>query len=296
MYSAQKELDVLKKVYGEQEIPENIKNEIFTRYSLEEHLLVRKLRRKKQIKGFLVTIALLAVTTSSLLFSDQARSFAEDLPIIGPTVRLLLGEQLSDKGITIDVPQVTTSESEENETISGLNKKYFREGKVEFEKAKMEYQDIEKGHFQVTGDYRKVLDDMRFLVVERNLTKTAADSYTEKRYDTIDKQNSVVLSLPLLFKDDQYISTLTKEVKQQMSEQVKENPEKYYWTNKDFQEGVEEIPLVTKDTSFYINKNHELVLVYDQFAIAPGYMGNPEFVIPKAITSKLLATSDYLDR
>ena len=35
-----------------------------------------------------------------------------------------------------------------------------------------------------------------------------------------------------------------------MSEQVKENPEKYYWTNKDFQEGVEEIPLVTKDTPF----------------------------------------------
>ncbi|MGM0157875.1 hypothetical protein IGI47_002193 [Enterococcus sp. AZ191] len=177
-----------------------------------------------------------------------------------------------------------------------MNKKYFREGKVEFEKAKMEYQYIEKGHFQVTGDYRKVLDDTRFLVVERNLIKTAADSYTEKRYDTIDKQNSVVLSLSLLFKNDQYISTLTKEVKRQMSEQVNETPEKYYWTNKDFQEGVEEIPLVTKDTPFYINKNHELVLVYDQFAIAPGYMGNPEFVISKAITSKLLATSDYLDR
>lgn len=296
MYSAQKELDILKKVYEEQEISKNMKNEILNRYSLEEGKLARKLKRKKQIKGFLVTIAFLAVTTSSLFFNDQARSFAEDLPIIGPAVRLLLGEQLSDKGITIDIPQVTTGESEENGTISGLNKKYFREGKVEFEKAKMEYQDIENGHFQVMGNYRKVIDDTRFLVVERNLTKTAADSYTEKRYDTIDKQNGVVLSLPLMFKDDQYISILTDEVKQQMSEQVKKDPEKYYWTTQDYQEGVEEIPLVTKDTPFYINKNHELVLVYDQFAIAPGYMGNPEFVISKATTSRLLATSDYLDR
>ncbi len=52
MYSAQKELDVLKKVYGEQEIPENIKNEIFTRYSLEDHLLVRKLEKKTNKRIF----------------------------------------------------------------------------------------------------------------------------------------------------------------------------------------------------------------------------------------------------
>ena len=294
MHSTKKELDLLKKAYAEQEIPENTRNEVTSRYSFEEQLHARKLRRKKQIKGFLVTFALLTVTTNSILFSDQVRSFAEDLPIIGPAVQLIFGKQLTEKGINIDVPQVTTSEK--NETISGLNKKYFDEGKVEFEKAKTEYQDFSKEHFQVKGDYQKVLDDARFLVVGRNLTKTAADSYTEKRYDTIDKQNGVVLSLPLLFKDNQYISALTKEVKRQMSEQLKENPEKYYWTNKDFQEGVEEISLVTKNTNFYINKNHELVLVYDQFSIAPGYMGNPEFVIPKEITNKLLATSDYLDR
>ncbi len=295
MYSAQKELDLLKKVYEEQEIPENMKNEIVARYSLEEQLLAKKLRRKKQVRGFLAVFACLAVLTSSIFFSDQARSFAEDLPIIGPTVKLILGEKWTDRGVDIEVPQLATDESQENETINGLNKKYFREGKAEFEKARMVYQDAETAHFQVKGDYQKVLDDSRFLVVERKVTRTAADSYAEKKYDTIDKKSGVVLSLPLLFKDEGYITALTAEIKQQIEDQVKKDPEKYYWTTNDFEEGVEEIPLVTKNTTFYINKNHELVLVYPQFDVAPGYMGNPEFVIPKSITSKLLASSDYLD-
>lgn len=53
------------------------------------------------------------------------------------------------------------------------------------------------------------------------MTQTAADSYTEKRYDTIDKKSGVVLSLPLLFKDDQYLSVLTNEVKEQMQKIAK---------------------------------------------------------------------------
>ncbi len=111
---------------------------------MEDHSFV-KARRKKQIKGFLVSIALLAVTTSSLLFNSQARSFAEDLPIIGPAVRLLLGEQLSDKDITIDVPQDNDKvKVKKMKRFSGLNKKYFREGKADFKKAKMEYQEILK--------------------------------------------------------------------------------------------------------------------------------------------------------
>ncbi len=89
---------------------------------------------------------------------------------------------------------------------------------------------------------------------------------------------------------------MTKEVKRQMAEQVKEDPSKYYWTEQDIQEGTIEKPtLVTPTRSFYLNKEHQLVLTFSQYEIAPGYMGTPEFVIPKSVTKTILASEDYLD-
>lgn len=296
MYSAQKELEQLKQVYQQQEIPHGIKNEMIKRYSLEEQRFNQRVKRKKQVKGLILSFAIIAMMFSSIFFNNQIRSFAEDLPLIGPVVKLILGKTLSDETIEIRVPQISTKDKENSQTIAGLNKKYFREGQENFEKAKVQYQDFKTNHFQVTGDYQKLLDDPRFLVIERKMTQTAADSYTEKRYDTIDKKSGVVLSLPLLFKDDQYLSVLTNEVKEQMQKNSKENPDQYYWTDDDFKDGlIKKTPLVTKDTSFYINKNHELVLVYDQFSIVPGYMGTPTFVIPKEVTRSLLASPDYLN-
>ena len=72
-----------------------------------------------------------------------------------------------------------------------------------------------------------------------------------------------------------------------MAEQVKEDPSKYYWTEQDIQEGTIEKPtLVTPTRSFYLNKEHQLVLTFSQYEIAPGYMGTPEFVIPKSVTKR----------
>ncbi len=48
-----------------------------------------------------------------------------------------------------------------------------------------------------------------------------------------------------------------------MAEQVKEDPSKYYWTEQDIQEGTIEKPtLVTPTRSFYLNKEHQLVLTF----------------------------------
>ncbi|WP_165003685.1 MULTISPECIES: RsiV family protein [unclassified Enterococcus] len=297
MYSSKENLKILKQAYKQQELPKGAREEILQRYSIEEQSLKRALRKKKQLHGVVLSFVIAMMALSSIFFSDQARSFAEDLPLIGSVIELVLGRQFTDKNQKIDirVPAITQG-SKEDPMISGLNQKYFQEAKADYEQAKKEYGDVQAEHFQVKGDYQKVLDDERFLVIERDLTQTAADSHTEKKYDTIDKKNGVQLSLPLLFKDDTYISALTKEVEKQMAEQVRQDPSKYYWTQQDFDEGTIEKPaLVTPKRDFYLNKEHQLVLVFSPYEIAPGYMGNPEFVIPKSVTRPLLVSPDYLD-
>ncbi|BDP54244.1 hypothetical protein EfmJHP35_21680 [Enterococcus faecium] len=298
MYSQKENLKKLKKTYKEQAIPKGLKEEIRQRFIIEEQSFIKAKRRKRRLQGFGVSLAIVMITTSSLLFNSQVRSFAEDLPILGSVIELILGERFTDRSekIDIQVPKINTQNEKENKTIHGLNQKYFREGQADFEKAEKEYcwKNVLRNWW--LGDYQKIVDDNRFLVIERQITQTAADSHVEKRYDTIDKKNSVQLSLPLLFKDDTYLSVLTKEVKRQMAEQVKEDPSKYYWTEQDIQEGTIEKPtLVTPTRSFYLNKEHQLVLTFSQYEIAPGYMGTPEFVIPKSVTKTILASEDYLD-
>ncbi|EGP5005720.1 DUF3298 domain-containing protein [Enterococcus faecium] len=298
MYSQKEKLKKLKKTYKEQEISRGLQEEIRQRFLIEEQSFIKARRRKRRLQGFVVSLVIVMITTSSLLFNSQVRSFAEDLPILGSVIELILGERFTDQSekIDIQVPKIHTQNEKENKTIHGLNQKYFHEGQADFKKAEKEYGNLETDHYQVLGDYQKIVDDDRFLVIERQITQTAADSHVEKRYDTIDKKNSVQLSLPLLFKDDTYLSVLTKEVKRQMAEQVKEDPSKYYWTEQDIQEGTIEKPtLVTPTRSFYLNKEHQLVLTFSQYEIAPGYMGTPEFVIPKSVTKTILASENYLD-
>ena len=45
--------------------------------------------------------------------------------------------------------------------------------------------------------------------------------------------------------------------------------------------GIEGFTTVSKDTKFYLNEEGNPVIVFDEYEIAPGYMGMPEFEIER---------------
>ena len=40
---------------------------------------------------------------------------------------------------------------------------------------------------------------------------------------------------------------------------------------------------IKKNQNFYVDKNHQLVLVFDKYEAAPGYMGQVEFTIDSSL-------------
>lgn len=90
-------LKKLKKTYKEQAIPKGLKEEIRQRFIIEEQSFIKAKRRKRRLQGFGVSLAIVMITTSSLLFNSQVRSFAEDLPILGSVIELILGERFTDR-------------------------------------------------------------------------------------------------------------------------------------------------------------------------------------------------------
>ena len=110
MYSQKEKLKKLKKTYKEQEIPRGLQEEIRQRFLIEEQSFIKARRRKRRLQGFVVSLVIVMITTSSLLFNSQVRSFAEDLPILGSVIELILGERFTDQSekIDIQVPKIHT--------------------------------------------------------------------------------------------------------------------------------------------------------------------------------------------
>ena len=115
------------------------------------------------------------------------------------------------------------------------------------------------------------------------------------KYDTIDKQKEILITLPSLFKDESYIQVISENIKEQMREQMKADPDKVFWVT-----GVGEEPYfetfeqIDREQNFYINNNGKLVISFDKYEVAPGYMGVAEFVIPTEVISKNLVSNEYI--
>ncbi|MOA66629.1 Anti-sigma-V factor RsiV [compost metagenome] len=51
---------------------------------------------------------------------------------------------------------------------------------------------------------------------------------------------------------------------------------------------------ISKDQSFYINNDSKLVIVFNEYDVAPGAMGSVEFVIPTEVIAGDLVSQMYI--
>ena len=79
---------------------------------------------------------------------------------------------------------------------------------------------------------------------------------------------------------------ISDNIKLQMREQMAaDEANKYFLDEKDFPEF--NFTAITPDADFYFNHEGELVIAFDEYEVAPGYMGAPEFVIAKDVTDTI---------
>ncbi len=80
-----------------------------------------------------------------------------------------------------------------------------------------------------------------------------------------------------------------------MIKRHKEDENMIYWVS-----GVEDEDLIelfekiSKDQNFYINNDGKLVICFDKYEVAPGYMGVQEFIIPTEVISNVLVSNEYI--
>ncbi|MGZ0082564.1 DUF3298 domain-containing protein [Thomasclavelia ramosa] len=120
--------------------------------------------------------------------------------------------------------------------------------------------------------FQNYYSDDKIISFSINATQIMADSYLQKKFYTVDLKTGEVYNIEHFLGSD-YQNIVKKSVQQQIAENKEKYPNLMY-----FDEAVNNLK-ITNEQPFYINKDNQAVVVFNQFEIAPGYMSLPEFII-----------------
>ncbi len=291
-----KKLEKMKNDYKNIQIPDELDEVV------EKALKSGKRKKKNNYKWLIGTAAAAVIFTAGLNSSPAMAKALADVPIVGSVVKVLTFTEFNvekdDKyQANIKVPAITDLENEE--LANSLNEKYLNEGKELYEGFMKDIEEMEEigvdGHLGVDSGYEVKTDNEQILSIARYVVNTVGSSSTTMAYDTIDKKKEILLSLPMLFKDERYVDVISENIKEQMRQQMKNDSDKTYWVSGAETENLfDSFEKIKKDQNFYINNDGKLVISFDKYEVAPGYMGIVEFIIPTEVLSDVLVGDEYI--
>jgi len=296
-----KRLEQLKKQYSEIPIPKQL--DFVVRKSIKDGVINMSKKNdtvKKMYKVGASMVASALLMTAVVNVSPASAKTLSDVPVVGSIIEVLNFRQhnLDEGNFKADINTVQIKGLTNEELQKSLNAKYLKENKELYQNFMAEIAELKKqgdGHAAVTSGYKVKTDNDVLLSVGRYVVATKASAAETIKYDTVDKQKQVLLTLPSLFKDDSYVEAISKNIKQQMAAQMKSDANKTYWVAVPGEELLAEpFEKIAKDQNFYINPEGKLVIAFDKYEVAPGSMGTVEFVIPTEVVADILVGNDYI--
>lgn len=293
------DLERIKNEYMNVPVPEEL--DFVVKKSLKEGK--KFMKKKRYAKYVKVAAAVLVISVSALTIGiNSSEVFAktmEGIPVVGKIVRVLnfRNYRINEDNFNANIETPAIDGLENKELQNSLNEKYYNENKELYDQFVKEIESLKENgsgaHMGVDSGYVVKTDTDQLLSIGRYVVNTAASSSTTFEYDTIDKKNEILITLKSLFKDDSYIEVISENIKQQMSEQLEADENKMYWL--DDQDGtIEPFDKISPDQDFYITTENKLVISFDKYEVAPGYMGVVEFEIPTEILQDKLVGNEYI--
>lgn len=296
-----KSLQQLKKEYMDVPIPREL--DFVVKKALKDSG-VNIMNKKSKFKRIRIAAASIAATITVIIVgvnsSPVIASTLSKIPVVGRIVKVLTFKEYTineDKyKADIKVPSIQGLENKALE--NSLNEKYLVENKKLYEGFMADMEALKKkgdGHLGVNSGYVVKTDTDRLLSVGHYVVNTVGSSSTTMKYDTIDKKNEILITLPSLFKDDRYVEIISENIKRQMIEQNKADKNKFYWIEGiDQKATVQFFERISKEQNFYISAEGKLIISFNKYEVAPGYMGVVEFVIPTQIILDSLVSNEYI--
>ena len=292
----------MKQSYNQQTMPQDEVKRMQTRI-MEAKLVNRAESRRKVAKVGLSLAAAVAIVLFVLPNTSQSIAYAmSKVPVIGKVVEVAtIREYKYDDGKSeadIEVPEISISASTED----GEEAESSAELPEQLEVTTKDINDqITLITDRIVAEFKaNTKDDVGYqnVMVKSEVIESTEDYFTLKLicyqgagsgaewdyYYTIDLRTGEQMKLSDLFEEDsEYLQLISENIKEQMRQQMEEDPNVSYWVDE------EEIPEwnfeeITEDVNFYLNKDENIVICFDEGEVAPMYMGCVEFEIPAEVT------------
>ncbi len=183
--------------------------------------------------------------------------------------------------IKIDAPEFGGDGADE---LNSAVKNYTDEAK---EKFLWYFSRKYNGYVGEDMQYTVIRDDEKYFIARFNVTVNAGGSLDYSRWIVYGKEAGKVLELSDLFKEgSDYVGIISAEILEQMKFRNEHEDGTF------FTDGSDAFTAISEDANFYIDSFDRLVIVFDEYEVAPGAMGSPEFFITKKIMREIARWSD----
>lgn len=273
-------MEMWKEEYDQIPVPQEARDRIeagIMRARLEK----KRSDRMKNMKRTGVTAAALVLTFGIAVNASPVVAQAMDgIPVIGSIARVVTirnYNESTDNGMMADisVPQIDGNVAANVEMDA-----YAKELIARYEKEVVAQLGQEEGHYALESSYEVVSDNDKYVSIRINTVETMASGAEFVKIFTVDKATGQTVSLKDYLNSPEKLEAVSQNIKDQMAAQMAEDEGKVYFT-----EGEPGgFTGLTGDENFYLNEAGELVIVFGEYEVAPGYMGTVSFTIPKDVT------------
>lgn len=293
-----KRLENMKHDYERIPVPDHLREKVDD--AISEAKKEKNQMEKQKITQYIGRIAgsaaaaLIVITILTNANASVAHAMTK-IPVIGAIAEIVTFREYqnteNNMEADIKIPEVSVKDEsgsvleESTETINKSIEEYTNEIIRRYES------DVDaaggEGHMDVELDYSVITDNDRLFSIRFDQLLVMASGAQMVKIYHIDKNTGEMIGLSGLFKEGaDYAKPISDNIKEQMKSQMEADEMATYWLDSDTPEW--NFETVTADTTFYINESGKLVIVFDEYEVAPGYMGSVEFEIPTEVIADIV--------
>lgn len=278
-------------------------------------------RNKKKTVKFRIAAAAAAAAAVLIILPNTGASVAYamgSIPVVGKLFQAVTFRDYqyeSDRfDANVEVPQIvvddmagegekTPEQDQEKDSAAGQSKEEISDelqgtlDQINFDIEEVTNQLIEE--FQASADlgesygtleihHETVTNNDRYFTLKLSMYQGAGSGFESYKFYTIDKRTGKQVQLGDLFKEGSgYNERLSENIKDQMRSDMAEDENKIYWVD------YEDVPewnfeKLKEDQNFYFDEAGNIVISFDEYEVAPGYMGALEFTVEREVFEDIL--------
>lgn len=252
----------------------------------------RKQGRKKTVSHYFLrtaqtaAAALLVVTVLANTSAETAYAMSR-IPVLGAITKVVTFRTYEQKNenseAKVEVPKIEAGEGSgiigAAEQVNKSVEDYTNQIIARFEEDVK--REGEEAHIGLYTEYKVLADNNRFFTLKIETDEIMASGYQSAILYNIDKETDKILELKDMFPaGTDYVTLLSDAAKEVMRKNMQEDENKIYFLD----DGMEsDFQKIKENQNFYINDAGRMVLVFDEYDVAPGYMGLVEIELPDSV-------------